>query len=254
MKEIPLTQGKVALVDDEDFEAVSAFKWGASRHGSTFYAQRNIPRPGGGWTSERLHRYVLTRVLGCAIPNGKHCDHKNGDGLDNRRENLRVVEAAENGRNRRGPNCNNRSSRFTGVTLEKRSGKWVAQIQVNRKHIHIGRRATKLAAAQVREAYIDAHPELCARTNFPITGEANMRKPKEKKPLHRGQDDRMREQGFLPVSAVASQCGVTRATIDLWMRDGHVEFTRVGLRIYVKRASLESFLGPEGAKMLEAAT
>jgi hypothetical protein len=75
---------------------------------------------------------------------------------------------------------------------------------------------------------------------------------KAQKHLKRGQDDLMREQGYMPVAAVAKQCGVTRATVDLWMKS-HVEFTRVGLRIYVKRASLESFLGPEGAKMLEVA-
>ena len=76
---------------------------------------------------------------------------------------------------------------------------------------------------------------------------------KAQRHLKRGQDDLMREQGYMPVAAVAKQCGVTRATVDLWMKS-HVEFTRVGLRIYVKRASLEAFLGPEGAKMLEAAT
>ena len=80
-----------------------------------------------------------------------------------------------------------------------------------------------------------------------------MNKTQQKKPLKRGQDDKMRAQGFLPVSAVAKQCGVTRATVDLWMKE-HIESTRVGMRIYIKRASLEAFLGPEGAKMLEPAT
>ena len=60
----------------------------------------------------------------------------------------------------------------------------------------------------------------------------------------------MREQGFLSVSAVAQQCGVTRASVDLWIKNGHVEHTRVGLRIYIQRKSLEEFLGPDGKKML----
>jgi hypothetical protein len=72
-------------------------------------------------------------------------------------------------------------------------------------------------------------------------------------PLKRGQDEKMREQGFLPVSAVAKQCGVTRASVDLWMKNGHVEHTRVGLRIYIERKSLEAFLGVDGSKMLEPA-
>ena len=77
---------------------------------------------------------------------------------------------------------------------------------------------------------------------------------KAQKHLKRGQDDLMREQGYMPVAAVAKQCGVTRATVDLWARNGKVFTTRVGLRIYIQRASLEVFLGPEGTKMLEAAT
>jgi hypothetical protein len=74
------------------------------------------------------------------------------------------------------------------------------------------------------------------------------------KPLTRGQDAIMLRRGYLSVPAVARQCGVTRATVESWMTGGHVGYTRVGLRLYVQRGSLAVFLGPEGAKMLEAAT
>ena len=77
---------------------------------------------------------------------------------------------------------------------------------------------------------------------------------KEQRHLKRGQDSLMREQGYMPVAAVAKQCGVTRATVDLWARNGKVATTRVGMRIYVQRKSLEEFLGEQGKKMLEAAT
>ena len=77
---------------------------------------------------------------------------------------------------------------------------------------------------------------------------------KPRKQLKRGQDDLMRERGFMSIAAVAKQCGVTVMTVRLWVQNGHIVETRVGLRVYIQRASLEKFLGPEGAKMLEPAT
>ena len=74
-----------------------------------------------------------------------------------------------------------------------------------------------------------------------------------KKQLKRGQDDLMREQGYMPVVAVAKQCGVTRASVELWVKNGHIQFTRVGLRVYIDRASLVKFLGVQGSKLLEPA-
>ena len=73
---------------------------------------------------------------------------------------------------------------------------------------------------------------------------------KTKKPLRREQDELMRARGFLPVAEVAAQCGVTRAAVDIWMSKGHIRSTRVGLRVYIQRSSLEDFLGPDGATML----
>ena len=72
------------------------------------------------------------------------------------------------------------------------------------------------------------------------------------KPLKRGQDAMMQARGYIPISAVSKQCGVTRATVNLWAKK-YVASTRVGTRIYLSRASLAQFLGPEGATLLEAA-
>ena len=77
-----------------------------------------------------------------------------------------------------------------------------------------------------------------------------MIKTKAKLPK-RGQHELMSARGYLAVSTVARLCGVTRAAVGLWLEQGHVASTRVGLRIYVQRKSLESFLGSEGAKMLD---
>lgn len=165
MKEIQLTQGKVALVDDVDFEALSSVKWCAHRNGRTFYAQRGIRRPGGGLIGEHMHRLVLSWKLDHGLAKGEHVDHINGDGLDNRRENLRVATSAQNNRNCR-RHVKNPSSRFLGVDRIKANGRWRARIQVPGKHLYIGYYATELEAAKAREAYITDHPELYARRNF----------------------------------------------------------------------------------------
>ena len=165
MKEIALSQGKVAIVDDEDYEALSSFRWCAQRGGNTFYAKRHVTRHGGGQTTVKMHRLVLERKLGRTLAKGEHTDHINGDGLDNQSENLRVATKAQNAHNRLRRKANP-SSQYLGVSWIKRDSKWHAQITVNGKGINLGYYSTELAAAQAREAFIAAHPELYARTNF----------------------------------------------------------------------------------------
>ena len=167
MKEIQLSQGKVALVDDADYDALAAVKWCSLRTPYTFYATRHMPcASGGSKPQEKMHCHVLARALGRDLVKGEQADHINGDGLDNRRENLRVATPAQNGRNRH-RRKRNTSSRYLGVTWHTARGKWGAQITVNYKHIHLGLYVTEMAAAQAREVFIAAHPELHARSNFP---------------------------------------------------------------------------------------
>jgi len=165
MKEIQLTQGKVAFVDNEDFEVLSAVKWFAYSHRRTFYARRNRHQPDGKWIAEHMHRTILENKMGRPIAKGMECDHINGDGLDNRRENLREVTGGQNMRNCRRHSASP-SSQYLGVTWDKSREKWLARIQVNGKPVHLGYHATELAAAQAREAYVLAHPELNARLNL----------------------------------------------------------------------------------------
>ena len=100
MRDIPLSQGKVALVDDGDFEALNAHKWCAQRVRHTFYAVRHVRRADGWRMTERMHRVVLARKLGRPLMPGEKPDHENGDGLDNQRDNVRLATNAQNGRNR----------------------------------------------------------------------------------------------------------------------------------------------------------
>ena len=170
MKEIPLTQGKVALVDDEDFDVLAKHDWFAHKQGRRFYAMRNIRLSDGRRTCEYMHRVILERKLNRSIREGMHTDHENGIGLDNQRKNLLEVTPTQNAHN-----CNrhvdNRSSKYVGVTWFRRDNKWHARIMVNGKNLYLGVHATDLDAAKAREEYIAAHPELHARCNFASEGE-----------------------------------------------------------------------------------
>ena len=164
MREIELTQGKVTLVDDADYEWLSSWKWCANTNGSRshWYARRNC-YDGPHRTTVRIHRVIMD-----AQP-GEQVDHINRNGLDNRRENLRICSHSENQHNaakRRG--C---SSRYKGIYWHKGHGKWVAQVGLTGSRHHLGYFVNEIDAAH---AYDDAARELhgeFACVNFPRDGE-----------------------------------------------------------------------------------
>ena len=129
MKEIPLTQGKFALVDDEDFEWLNQWKWSYHKIG---YAKRNIYLGGGRkapkYQTIKMHRLIL------GTPTDKDTDHINRDQLDNRRENLRVCTRTQNQYNRGTWGV----SPFRGVSWFKETEKWRAKITKGGHSIHIG--------------------------------------------------------------------------------------------------------------------
>ena len=145
MKEIPLTQGKVALVSDEDYERVSAFKWHAHKMNGVFYAARKMQLPDGKRTTQYLHRFLL----GLAPGDARQGDHVNGNTLDNRQQNLRIVTHAQNKQAFRREKADTASSKFRGVHLHKRHQKWEAYIKPARakKLIHLGYFDDELDAA-----------------------------------------------------------------------------------------------------------
>ncbi len=138
MKQIHLTQGQVALVDDQDFERFGHLKWCANKKKNGFYAYRTTPKP------EKNSLYLHREILGVTDPRVK-VDHKNHDTLDNRRENLRECTTSQNTANRKGPTKAN-SCGIRGVRIDKRDGAWMAEIRVGGKHIYIGRFRSKKAA------------------------------------------------------------------------------------------------------------
>jgi len=137
MKEIKLTQGMFAMIDDEDFERVNRFKWHAVKNYNTYYASRNIRTIDGKSIKHYLHWY-LTGM--------KMIDHRDRDGLNCQKSNMRKCTDRQNSMNR-GPkkNC---SSKYKGVNFCKEKGKWRSKIQINGKPIHVGYFETENEAAK----------------------------------------------------------------------------------------------------------
>lgn len=158
-REIPLSRGLVAIVDAADYEAVmAAGKWYAAPADRTVYARRNFRHPvHGRRTSGDMH----TLIMGCT-----GVDHRNGDGLDNRRSNLRKATAAQNTWNRR-LSSNNRTG-YKGVQFYPNKGRWRAQIRVNRRQISLGYHDTiEQAAAAYNEAALEHFGEFARLNTIP---------------------------------------------------------------------------------------
>jgi hypothetical protein len=121
--QIKLSQGKFALIDDQDFDLVNQFKWHLSSHG---YAITELGR------GIFIYMYKLINKT----PNGFETDHINRNKLDNRKENLRSVNKVINARNR-GENKNNTSG-YKGVSWDRNIKKWAVYLWKNYKKINLG--------------------------------------------------------------------------------------------------------------------
>lgn len=129
---IPLTMGYEAIIDAADVNRVAAFDWVASRsfrRNGDLRAVYAVARKNGKTVC--LHRLILGDV------GGLHVDHVDGDGLNNRRKNLRAATTAQNAYNQRLPISN--TSGYKGVTWDKSRARWVAQIYVGGKNKKLGK-------------------------------------------------------------------------------------------------------------------
>lgn len=142
-----------ALVDEADLHLIEGVKWKfVTRRGLT-YAIADI---GGEW--------VLMHRLLTGAPRGKVVDHINGNGLDNRRANLRVCEHRENIRNQKVRSGPAKTTKFKGVSLTK-SGRYSASIEQNDVRLHLGTFPTPEKAAKVYDAAARVFFGKFARTN-----------------------------------------------------------------------------------------
>lgn len=132
MKEVVLGSGAVALVDDEDYELINQFHWSEVHKGKTSYAVRFHRIGDGKQLSIYMHRVIMNAKTGELV------DHIKGNGLDNRKSELRRCCKKDNQRNRPGA-CKGSSSCYLGVSWSSERRKWVAQIGIGDTHIGIGR-------------------------------------------------------------------------------------------------------------------
>lgn len=169
MKTIPLTRGKHAIVDDEDYEAVARYRWFAFQNSDSdrFYAAR------GNRGGRKPHQLFMHReILGAKT--GQQVDHVNSDTLDNRRANIRLCSGSQNICNAR--KMRGTSSRFKGVCFDGRNGKWIAQVGTRTERQYLGLFVDEISAAR---AYDEAARRLFgafARCNFPTHEEEAARK------------------------------------------------------------------------------
>ena len=155
---IPLTQGKLAIVDAEDYDWLIQYNWCACKCRNTFYATRM-----GGGRTIRMHREIMH------APKGVMCDHINHNGFDNRKSNLRLCTNAQNSYNQQArSSC---TSKYKGVHWNKPNNKWVARIAFKQKRMHIGCFDNEIKAAM---AYDKKAKELFGEFAYPnFTKERN---------------------------------------------------------------------------------
>ncbi len=155
MKQIQLTQGKIALIDDADFDLVSQKKWWAIsfNNGSLFYAACKI-----SGKRVTMHRFLLgIRDRNIIV------DHADGNGLNNTRNNLRTCTNSQNVMNSKTPFTN--TSGYRCVSWCKPAKKWIAKININKKAVYLGSFADKKDAAAVYNEAAKIHYGEFARLN-----------------------------------------------------------------------------------------
>lgn len=147
-REVPVTKGLIALVDDGDYALVAGRAWQAHIKPHTSYARLNLWN-GGNQQKVWMHRLIMQAPLGLVV------DHINHNGLDNRRENLRIVTQAENMKNRR-PGCTpggrpNHGPGARYIVWEADRQRFQVNIFVDGRIRHFGRFRVLAAAVAARD-------------------------------------------------------------------------------------------------------
>jgi len=161
---IPLTNGMFALIDEEDYEKLSKYNWCASKERKGVYAVRKAIKGEKGWIngheskSLRMHRKILN------VDDKTQVDHINGNGLDNRKCNLRIVTARQNCQNKHIP----MSSKYPGVYWDKRRNKWAVSITINGVKKFLGRFNNE------KEAF-ECYRKKCEELGDPVVGTQKQR-------------------------------------------------------------------------------
>jgi len=160
-RRIDLGEGQWTIVAPQDFYWLNNFKWCVVGCDERMYAARVVRKIEFG----RLKTVYLHRVI-MSAPKGLLVDHRNNNGLDNRRNNLRLATHSQNMINR--PKTKSpTTSRFVGVYFDKDRSKWVARIHLNNKCIWLGRLDNEIDAAKAYDKAAKQYHGDFARLNFP---------------------------------------------------------------------------------------
>lgn len=229
MKQVPLTQGAFALVDDEDEDLVSTYRWQLGGNDRRFPYATYVRHTTAGVVHIAMHRLVVAAEAGQIV------DHRDGNGLNNTRGNLRICTYLENNRNRaRYVRRKRESGGYLGVCLHRASGLWHAQI-------HAGPPMANGQASAISLRYF-TDPESAARAydaaaRFYFGEFASVNFPEEEGPAFdpslygyrlRGSRNpsskitdeavRMIRQSNEPLRVVAARCGISITTASLIRR------------------------------------
>lgn len=162
-RRIPLTQGRYAIVEPADYEWLSRYKWFAIKTERGYYAVRAVSAQE---EERRQYQIRMHREIMGDIPKGKIVDHRNQNGLDNRRSNLRNATSQENSWNKR-KQKGRYSSKYKGVSWFKGEGRWQARITKDSKQIFIGYFDDEQEAARAYDAKAKELFGEFAAVNFP---------------------------------------------------------------------------------------
>lgn len=160
MKKIELSgkkgKGIFVLVDDEDFDYLNQWKWGFSNRGYASRPKWLLPRKLNKQTTVYMHRLILNFPI-------LEVDHINGNKLDNRKENLRLVNDYQSALNR-GKHRDNKSG-YKGVSWVKRDGKYKAEITINKQYNYLGLFDSKEEAAKAYDEMANKYHGEYAKLN-----------------------------------------------------------------------------------------
>jgi hypothetical protein len=163
---IPLTQGKEALIDEVDSDLMR-FKWSTikSRGFPRLYGYRKGLKIDNQQTVNiYMHRIILERKLGRILNPDEMTDHIDHNGLNNQRDNLRVVTCSLNNRNSR--KGFEKTSQYKGVVWDKSRSKWMSRININGHDKYLGRFTDEVDAAKAYDEAAKIHYNEHANLNF----------------------------------------------------------------------------------------
>jgi hypothetical protein len=151
MKVVNLTKGRLAYVDDKDYEAVSEFSWQAQKIKTGWVVKRGVWDPDRGNNRSQSLGVFLLRP-----PPGLRVDHRDGDPFNNQRANLRLCTKTENDRAFR-RKAVGKSSRFRGVSWWAQRAKWRSVLETNGRQFHLGTFDREEDAARAYDAAAKQH-------------------------------------------------------------------------------------------------